>query len=56
MAKDDPKRGQTRTWGASMTIAAIIVGVYLISLFYVNVADQASRIGDDEQAQALNQR
>jgi hypothetical protein len=54
MAKNEPK--QTRVWGASMTIAAIILGVYLISLFYVSITDQASHIGDDEQAQALNQR
>lgn len=56
MEKDDRKQGYTRAWGASMTIAAIILGIYLVSLFYVSVTDQASRIGDDEQAQALNQR
>jgi hypothetical protein len=56
MAKDNPKR-RSRVWGASTTIAAIIVGAYLISLFYMNVIDGTARVGDDEQmqAQALNQ-
>jgi hypothetical protein len=38
-----------------MTIAAVILGVYLISMFYVNFTDDASRVGNDEQAQALTQ-
>jgi hypothetical protein len=56
MANNEPKQARTRAWGVSMTIAAIVLGVYLVSLFYVSVTDQASRVGDDEQAQALNQR
>lgn len=34
MANTYPTVGHTGTWGASLTIAAIIVGLYFISLLY----------------------
>ena len=45
MAKTYPTGAHARVWGVAMTIAAIILGLYLVSLFYVSVEDQAARIG-----------
>ncbi len=56
MQNDDPRPAKARVWGASLTIAAIVLGLYLISLFYTSVIDEASHLGDEtEQAQMLSQ-
>ena len=46
----------TRRWGVSMTIAAIILGLYLIFLFYESVIHQASLIGNQPQQNMARQR
>jgi|EndMetStandDraft_4_1072995.scaffolds.fasta_scaffold611312_2 hypothetical protein len=56
MAKTYPSTGQTRLWGVSMTIAAIILGLYLISLFYSSVVHEAERISSPPTEHALNQK
>ena len=41
--------GHPRVWGVSMTIAAIILGIYLVSLFYASVEEPAARIGTEPE-------
>lgn len=56
MTKGASQPAKARVWGASLTIAAIVLGLYLISLFYTSVIDEASRAGNEpEQAQMLTQ-
>lgn len=54
MARSDNRpEGYTRVWGVSMTIAAIVLGLYFVSLFYSSVVREAARIdGSAEQAQS----
>jgi hypothetical protein len=49
MAKTHPPPRHVHLWGVSMTIAAIILGLYLISLFYFSVMDSASGSRDQSQ-------
>ncbi|MDB5523441.1 MAG: hypothetical protein JWM58_1204 [Rhizobium sp.] len=47
MARIYPTEGRnTRRWGISMTLAAIILGVFLAFLFYDSVVHEASQIGN----------
>lgn len=57
MASHYPVGRSTRLWGISMTIAAVVLGLYFVALFYFAVitGEEAHLAGQTEQAHMVDQ-